>query len=545
MSIKDEIERLNNAKTDMRNALENKGISVPSSETIDKYAEHINNIKVGMDGLFEIPISIQSLMASQLSAEELKYINDNIETIKKGAYINVEGNQYATVMSVLPDRIYAQSGYIILILYLESGNTWSWTLPIAEDVNIGKIPQVNEDGTGWKYIDPSELGGEASKTSAPELHLTANVDISNEYELLESGKQKINKFIAENNFPAAISLFIDLDGIPFVITCLGFYASVEELGLNVFSISGAMDGPYRGFSIVITNLYGDTKLTFEASSADIRLPLPSEENEGKVVGIGVNGFNAIELSKVSGYDLVITTQDEFEDWYKALDERTFTGRSVLIVGNRNVYRRGDGKGLHLPSTLYTVHGVGGPCIVISNFNRSYEEFSGETNYGAIWYDKLAISKGGAPKYEIRNIRVEITASSQSVGCTAFACCANVYNCYALNEASSFGGGAFYNCRNVIDSVVYHKSNTNGFDSCDGLVNCYADGGWGDDVGRAYINCKRLVNCGASVSSFAKYAIFQDCDIISNCASTESTKYTMLNCTHVDKDTCDTDEPELS
>lgn len=47
MSIKDEITRINDAKSAIRDALQKKGVSVPPNETIDNYANYVNNIQTG------------------------------------------------------------------------------------------------------------------------------------------------------------------------------------------------------------------------------------------------------------------------------------------------------------------------------------------------------------------------------------------------------------------------------------------------------------------------------------------------------------------
>lgn len=47
MSINTEIERLNNAKNSIRNAIENKGVTVPQEEKISGFASYIGNIPTG------------------------------------------------------------------------------------------------------------------------------------------------------------------------------------------------------------------------------------------------------------------------------------------------------------------------------------------------------------------------------------------------------------------------------------------------------------------------------------------------------------------
>lgn len=50
MSVATEISRLQNAKADIKTAIENKGVTVPSSATIDSYNTYINQIQTGGGG---------------------------------------------------------------------------------------------------------------------------------------------------------------------------------------------------------------------------------------------------------------------------------------------------------------------------------------------------------------------------------------------------------------------------------------------------------------------------------------------------------------
>ena len=47
MSVATEIERLQNAKADIKTSIEAKGVTVPSSETLDNYADYIDEIETG------------------------------------------------------------------------------------------------------------------------------------------------------------------------------------------------------------------------------------------------------------------------------------------------------------------------------------------------------------------------------------------------------------------------------------------------------------------------------------------------------------------
>ena len=47
MSIQTELNRLQNAKSSLKNAIQNKGVSVPSATTLDGYAALVQQIETG------------------------------------------------------------------------------------------------------------------------------------------------------------------------------------------------------------------------------------------------------------------------------------------------------------------------------------------------------------------------------------------------------------------------------------------------------------------------------------------------------------------
>lgn len=51
MSVASEITRIQNAKESIKNAIESKGVSVPSNASIDTYATYIEQISGGSSGL--------------------------------------------------------------------------------------------------------------------------------------------------------------------------------------------------------------------------------------------------------------------------------------------------------------------------------------------------------------------------------------------------------------------------------------------------------------------------------------------------------------
>lgn len=58
MSIASEIIRLQNAKADLKTAIEGKGVTVPSGSTIDEYADFVESISGGGGSITVTPLSV-------------------------------------------------------------------------------------------------------------------------------------------------------------------------------------------------------------------------------------------------------------------------------------------------------------------------------------------------------------------------------------------------------------------------------------------------------------------------------------------------------
>lgn len=99
MSIASEISRLQTAKTDIKTAIEAKGVTVPSSATIDTYDDYVSQISGG--GGIPMPSELSSILLNN-------YGNITSATIKSGTTIIEEGafhfcNKLASV--TIPDSV--------------------------------------------------------------------------------------------------------------------------------------------------------------------------------------------------------------------------------------------------------------------------------------------------------------------------------------------------------------------------------------------------------------------------------------------------------
>lgn len=206
------------------------------------------------------------------------------------------------------------------------------------------------------------------------------------------------------------------------------------------------------------------------------------------------------------YDVIISNQTEFEDFYASLDDGTCTAESVLFIGNGGsaYFIREDGKGLRLPTSLKTISGKNNAKIRIDNFVYSSDSQAG------IYYDTLNSSMD----YKIQNLQVEVLSSTTNSICAKN--CSNISNCaFYAYQYSSLYSYAVYCCNNLIDCIAYADTRANkngvyagtayGVYETNNLTRCafYAYGGTtvaGAEGGSNYYNCKSSV---AGNSSNAK------------------------------------------
>lgn len=85
--------------------------------------------------------------------------------------------------------------------------------------------------------------------------------------------------------------------------------------------------------------------------------------------------------KKANYDLVITSQAEFDNFCASIDNKTCTATSVLFKTGRYVRT---GKGLELPRSLLTLDGLGSVDIVFRDFTSD--------NHVAIYYEDTFVDE---------------------------------------------------------------------------------------------------------------------------------------------------------
>jgi hypothetical protein len=222
---------------------------------------------------------------------------------------------------------------------------------------------------------------------------------------------------------------------------------------------------------------------------------------------GLNGVNLKGEAAGLGYDLIITSQAEFEEWCTALDAGTCEAHSVLLVGDGGTleFTRSDGKGLCLPKTLYQVDGINKAKIKVSNFQFS-PSYATNANAAAIFY-KNALDVT-SKVYAINNLEVWCLSSLANMNGSsrAFSRCVNLYNCIGIVRTTGGGSNlcAFDNCDNLINCSA--ESIHYGYYYCNYLTNCNGKNGG------KYYYCHYLNNCEGQAANY----VFQKCELLTNC-----------------------------
>ena len=125
MSIASEIERLQNAKSALKTAIEGKGVSVPASTTLDGYSALVDSIQAGggssddyefmrffarSGSEFEAPLGEKNLLITiiTISAKNVKVVNSS--TSKYFTYYIPAGNQYWFICEQNSNSVHVSTG---------------------------------------------------------------------------------------------------------------------------------------------------------------------------------------------------------------------------------------------------------------------------------------------------------------------------------------------------------------------------------------------------------------------------------------------------
>lgn len=150
MAISDEITRLQQAKADLKTAIEGKGVTVPSNATIDDYADLVDSIEAGGGG----SSSIEDLV----SKENLTKIETNISgstpiILNQSNNFNITGVDILGAISFVDCEL-SFNGFSII--WHSGGNSFYFYNSKKSFLTLGNldfsVENVSTYSNGWKHI---------------------------------------------------------------------------------------------------------------------------------------------------------------------------------------------------------------------------------------------------------------------------------------------------------------------------------------------------------------------------------------------------------
>ena len=222
------------------------------------------------------------------------------------------------------------------------------------------------------------------------------------------------------------------------------------------------------------------------------------------------------------YDLIITSQTEFESFCSSISNSTCTAASVLFVGDGGdlEFTKSDGTGIQLPTTLKIISGINNAIINLGSIstNGLYYETRPTSDDYSINNITIKCSSSTAGNDAVISNCINLTnVTALSIGSVATLCPSAFKNCYYLNYCIANGAAmsAYDNCRYLHDC---RGTSTGSYASSDTYSFCtYLDGCYGDSNASTYYNCTNLVGCRSN----SGYRGFYNCKQVKSCSSTAS------------------------
>lgn len=222
------------------------------------------------------------------------------------------------------------------------------------------------------------------------------------------------------------------------------------------------------------------------------------------------------------YDLIITSQTEFESFCSSISNSTCTAASVLFVGDGGdlKFTKSDGTGIQLPTTLKIISGINNAIINLGSIstNGLYYETRPTSDDYSINNITIKCSSSTAGNDAVISNCINLTnVTALSIGSVATLCPSAFKNCYYLNYCIANGAAmsAYDNCRYLHDC---RGTSTGSYASSDTYSFCtYLDGCYGDSNASTYYYCTNLVGCRSN----SGYRGFYNCKQVKSCSSTAS------------------------
>ncbi|MBQ7798474.1 MAG: hypothetical protein IJ371_05065 [Clostridia bacterium] len=230
------------------------------------------------------------------------------------------------------------------------------------------------------------------------------------------------------------------------------------------------------------------------------------------------------------YDLVITTQAEFDSFCTSIKGGTSQYESVLLVGNGGSFAYTRSGALTLPSNIIRFEGKDKPKIIFTNI----------ATYRTSVFNH-DVTEDNKPLYVTRGIDIEVQGitdlfygfrgfyqiSDCSITTTISTVKYGFYECYNMKNCNCEGLGIYYcyyldNCKaynfqycNYINQAKSCATTTAGFYNCNYLSYCE---GASDTTFLSYSNCKYLYCCNGTMirDSAGQSYVFGACYYLHGC-----------------------------
>ena len=110
MSIATEISRIQSAKADIKTAIEAKGVTVPSSATIDTYDDYVSQISGGGGGI-PMPSNLSAATLNDYGSLTSASIKSGVTIISNSAFRYCDRLRSVTVNAVTPPELGSDAFY--------------------------------------------------------------------------------------------------------------------------------------------------------------------------------------------------------------------------------------------------------------------------------------------------------------------------------------------------------------------------------------------------------------------------------------------------
>lgn len=406
MSISSEISRLTQAKSDIKTAIESKGVTVPSSAKLDDYHDYIDDIEQGSTP--NLQSKSVSITENGTTTVEPDPGYDGLSEV--GVSVNVQGGGGSGASEDDDVRFIDYDG---TLLYSYSANDFLALTSMPENpTHDGLISQ----GWNWTLTEAKEQVSEMGTCDIGQMYIT------------ESGDTEIDVMF---DSPERLSPFLTVAVNGTIVIDWGDGSSVNELtGTSLTERKGVFHkflstGKYTISIHVISGTF-----TFFCDRSYYILRKSTTENENKVYA---NHVSAIRLG--SG----ITTIGQYAFAYCFSLEYVTLPQSITSIGERAFGSSNSIKSLTIPHEVVSIGGY----LFSYIYSLRFVSFPPNlTNIPDYTFQSCMIIK-----------RITLSRGISNIGKYAFASCQCLRNLKLPQNVSKIDKYTFQNCYSLVSFTV--------------------------------------------------------------------------------------------